>query len=57
MRRKKQKNNYYRRKKMARTSNERERDTQIINALDAVLRELKNLNKNLDKLIPSKKGR
>ena len=42
---------------MASTSNERERDTQIINALDAVLRELKNLNKNLDKLIPSKKGR
>ena len=53
----KQKNNYYRRKKMARTNNEKDRDVQIVNALDAILRELSELNRKLASLTPNKKGR
>ena len=42
---------------MARTSNEKERDTQIVNALAAILKELESVNKNLSKLTPDYKGR
>ena len=42
---------------MARTQNEKDRDTQIVNALAAVLKELESINKNLGKLAPSQKGR
>ena len=42
---------------MARTNNEKDRDIQIVNALDAILRELSELNKKLASLTPNKKGR
>ena len=54
---KKQKNNYYRRIKMARSQNEKDRDSQIVNALDAILKELAKINTSLNDLTPSKKGR
>ena len=41
---------------MARTSNQKERDTQIVNALGAILIELQNISTKLGKLTPSKKG-
>ena len=39
---------------MARTQNEKDRDVQVVNALAAILKELESLNKNLNKLTPSK---
>ena len=42
---------------MARSQNEKDRDTQIVNALAAILKELEGINKNLGKLVPSQKGR
>ena len=42
---------------MARSQNEKDRDSQIVNALDALLRELNTINSKLDKLTPNKKGR
>ena len=42
---------------MARTQNEKDRDTQIVNALAAILSELESINKNLDKSTPNTKGR
>ena len=42
---------------MARTQNEKDRDNQIVNALDAILRELNSINTKLGKLTPTKKGR
>ena len=42
---------------MARTNNEKDRDVQIVNALDAILRELSELNRKLASLTPNKKGR
>ena len=42
---------------MARTSNEKERDTQIVNALAAILSELQNINTKLGSITPNKKGR
>ncbi len=42
---------------MARTNSEKDRDTQIVNALAAILKELESINKNLGKLTPNKKGR
>ena len=42
---------------MARTQNEKDRDTQMVNALAAILVELESINKNIGKLTPNKKGR
>lgn len=42
---------------MARTSNEKDRDTQIVNALAAILKELESINKSIGKIAPNKKGR
>ena len=42
---------------MARSQNQKDRDTQIVNALAAILKELENVNKNLSKLTPDSKGR
>ena len=38
-------------------NNEKERDTQIVNALAAILKELESVNKNLGNLKPNKKGK
>ena len=42
---------------MARSQNEIDRDGQIINALDAILKELQKMNVKLNDLTPSKKAR
>ena len=42
---------------MARTQNQKDRDTQLINLLDGILKELKNITKNIGNSIPNKKGR
>ena len=42
---------------MARSQNEKDRDAQIVNALDAILKELAKINTSLNDLTPSKKGR
>ena len=42
---------------MARSQNEKDRDAQIVNALDAILKELTKMNVKLNDLTPSKKAR
>ena len=42
---------------MARTQNQKDRDTQIVNALAAILSELESISTKISKLSPNKKGR
>ena len=42
---------------MARSQNEKDRDIQMVNALDVIIKELVKINDKLNDLKPNKKGR